>query len=73
MQLALLLKKKSPLKISFHSIYNLTEKAKQKLDLWRQNYISRRELAQLSPEQLIDIGKTIKQAKREAAKPFWHE
>lgn len=71
MQLNLLLKSNPPLEISFQHTYNLTEKAKQRIRLWRQNYISRRELAQLSPELLIDIGKTNKQAKCEASKPFW--
>ena len=71
MQLILLLKNNSPLQLSFQRINNLTEKVKHKVHLWRQNYISRKKLAQLSPEQLMDIGKTNKQAKHEAAKPFW--
>lgn len=71
MQLSLKLKNSPPFKPAFHIINNLTEQLRKMIYLWRHNYISRRELAQLSPEQLKDIGKTNKQTKHEAAKPFW--
>ncbi|WP_407313630.1 DUF1127 domain-containing protein [Pseudomonas sp. nanlin1] len=44
------------------------------LSLWRAVWLrqhTRRALLQLSDEQLLDIGLTPQDARREAAKPFW--
>ncbi|MCI4662244.1 MAG: DUF1127 domain-containing protein [Neomegalonema sp.] len=38
---------------------------------WNETIRSRQALAQLSPEQLEDIGLSAEQAKAEAARPFW--
>ena len=41
------------------------------LKLWRNRARQRRHLARLTPEQLDDIGVSIGEAIREAAKPMW--
>lgn len=53
-------KKKSLIKILFSTLL-----------LWRHNYASRRQLAQLSQGQLKDIGINRSEALEEARKPFW--
>ncbi|MGB0203723.1 MAG: DUF1127 domain-containing protein [Neptuniibacter sp.] len=39
---------------------------------WQQNYRTRKALAELSDEQLKDIGLKREQAHAEASKPFWN-
>ena len=41
------------------------------LKQWQQNYRTRKALAELSDEQLKDIGLSRGQADIEASKPFW--
>jgi uncharacterized protein YjiS (DUF1127 family) len=38
---------------------------------WAIRHGTRRALAELERHQLLDIGKTVEDARREAAKPFW--
>lgn len=39
--------------------------------LWRQRYATRRDLRDLPPHMLLDIGIDAPHAAREARKPFW--
>ncbi|SIS68048.1 DUF1127 domain-containing protein [Phaeovulum vinaykumarii] len=39
---------------------------------WRRTRATRRALARLGPDQLRDIGLSAPEARREAARPFWH-
>ena len=41
------------------------------LTQWQQNHRTRKALAELSDEQLKDIGLSREQAHAEASKPFW--
>jgi uncharacterized protein YjiS (DUF1127 family) len=41
------------------------------MTLWSIRHNTRRVLAELDRHQLLDIGKTGEEARREAAKPFW--
>lgn len=41
------------------------------VDLWAVRSSTRRALAELEPYRLADIGKTVAEARRESAKPFW--
>ncbi len=41
------------------------------LGVWRHRHATRRELRDLPPQMLRDIGLTPEDARREADKPFW--
>ena len=41
--------------------------------VWKQRYLQRQLLPELTPHMLKDIGITEDQAEQEAAKPFWVE
>lgn len=43
------------------------------LQLWRQRYVARRELAQLSDVDFHDVGASWSDFADEASKPFWRE
>ena len=49
------------------------ERLRRRLDLWRSRSVQRRQLALLaeSPHLLRDLGLSVEQARREAAKRFW--
>jgi len=49
----------------------LTNKVLRGLSLWHDRWQHRRQIAELSPEALADMGITKGEAQREAAKPFW--
>ena len=41
------------------------------IGLWRERARQRRDLAEMSPEMLRDIGVSVSAARHEAGKPFW--
>lgn len=47
--------------------------AAARLRLWLRRARERRELLRLDPRLCRDIGVTVNEARREAAKPFWRD
>ena len=53
------------------SLQSLVAGIWQVIPVWRSRARQRRHLANLSPEQLLDVGITSEAARTEIAKPFW--
>lgn len=51
----------------------LRHKIARTLDVWRQRIEMRRELAELTHRDIMDIGLDSAEIDREVAKPFWRE
>ncbi|SEA08604.1 protein of unknown function [Desulfuromusa kysingii] len=73
MRKSLMINKSSAINFD-NSKWNINQQVQEcltTLQKWRQNAISRKQLAEMTPYQLHDIGITELQARDEARKFFW--
>ncbi|MGH1487103.1 MAG: DUF1127 domain-containing protein [Cellvibrionaceae bacterium] len=61
----------NPLNVRYHSSSKKIQNILSKIALYGHRYRSRRQLAQLSPEHMKDIGISREQALVESKKLFW--
>ena len=58
-------------KVFTGNTHSIIQQLMATITLWRQRSRQRQQLANLSTQQLRDIGISADQADREASKPFW--